>query len=84
MEASPYLVFNEGSATVAVTDEQYFQLIPVAFNMETNAAQGNDSGNNGFKGMKNCEGGEGTGEVESDMLDLLCSRNTGESDFYRL
>lgn len=34
MEASPYLVFNEESATVAVTDDQYFQLIPVAFNME--------------------------------------------------
>lgn len=33
--------------------------------------------------MKNCEGGEGTGEVESDVFDLLCSRNTGESDVYR-
>lgn len=54
--------------------------------METNTAQGNDSGNSEFKGMKNCEGDErdeGTGEVEPDMFDLLCSRNPGESDFYR-
>lgn len=80
MEATPYLVFNEESATVAATDEQYFQQIPVAFSMETNAAQGTDSGNNGFRGMKNCEGDEGSGEVESDMFDLLCSRNPGESD----
>lgn len=60
----------EESPTVA-TDEQSFQLIPVAFNMETNAADGNDSGNEGLKAMNNCESDEGTVELGSDMLDLL-------------